>query len=138
MRPHHLLRITVFSFVFSFSVSALAETPTDFLARFESEARQEVTGFTGFSAQRGQEFFLRTHGRDWSCASCHTKNPAAPGRHAKTDKSIQPLAPAVNGERFTSVRKVDKWFRRNCNDVVGRVCTSQEKGDVLTYLMSVK
>jgi hypothetical protein len=29
-------------------------------------------------------------------------------------------------------------FARNCNDVVGRECTLQEKGDVLTWLLSLK
>lgn len=114
-----------------------AETPADFLKTFESEARQDGN-FTGFSAERGRTFFQKTHGNDWSCAACHTRNPAMPGRHAKTNKLIKPMAPAANSERFTSARKVNKWFRRNCNDVVGRTCTAQEKGDVLTYLMSVK
>ena len=34
--------------------------------------------------------------------------------------------------------KVEKWFKRNCNDVLGRVCTPLEKGDVLSYLLTVK
>lgn len=116
---------------------AVAETPADFLDSFTAEAKQEK-GFTGFSIERGRDFFELRHRNDWSCASCHTRNPATPGRHAKTNKVIKPLAPSANAERFTSTRKVDKWFRRNCNDVVGRTCTAQEKGDVLTYLMSVK
>jgi hypothetical protein len=33
---------------------------------------------------------------------------------------------------------VEKWFKRNCNDVAGRACTALEKGDVLTYLLSLK
>ncbi|MGW8248298.1 MAG: DUF1924 domain-containing protein [Acidiferrobacterales bacterium] len=117
--------------------AALAETPADFLRTFENEARQEKS-FNGFSAERGRSFFQQTHGNDWSCASCHTKNPAAAGKHARTNKAIKPLAPSANPKRFTSARKVNKWFRRNCNDVVGRTCTAQEKGDILTYLMSVK
>jgi mono/diheme cytochrome c family protein len=91
-----------------------------------------------FSAQRGERFFKATHGSDWSCASCHTENPLAPGRHAKTGKPIAPLAPAANPKRFTDAASVEKWFRRNCNDVLGRACTAQEKGDVTQYLMSLK
>jgi len=117
---------------------ALAETPADFIKTFEADARQNSASFAGFSAQRGEAFFNSTHGQEWSCSSCHTKNPAAAGKHAKTDKPIQPLAPAANAERFTSQPKVAKWFKRNCNDVVGRVCTAQEKGDVLAYLISLK
>jgi len=119
------------------TASAAAETPADFQRSFETSARQEVAGFAGFSAQRGAAFFKTTHGREWSCASCHTQNPATPGRHAKTDKPITPLAPAANAERFTRADKVEKWFRRNCNDVLGRACTASEKGDVLAYLMSL-
>jgi hypothetical protein len=118
--------------------SASADTPADFLQRFEAAARQESAGYTGSSSRRGEEFFHSTHGREWSCASCHTQDPTATGKHAKTDKPIAPLAPAVNAERFTQADKVAKWFRRNCNDVVGRACTTQEQGDVLAYLMSLK
>ena len=92
----------------------------------------------GFSVQRGERFFHSTHGNDWSCASCHTANPLAPGKHAKTGKPIEPLAPAANPKRFTDAAAVEKWFRRNCNDVLGRACTAQEKGDVTQYLMSLK
>ena len=122
---------------FSVTASAAAETPADFQRLFETAAHQEVAGFAGFSALRGAAFFKTTHGREWSCASCHTQNPTATGRHAKTDKPITPLAPAANAERFTRPDKVEKWFRRNCNDVLGRACTASEKGDVLAYLMSL-
>lgn len=120
------------------AVSALAATPAEQQKRFEAEARTAGSSFSGFSAQRGEAFFKATHGAEWSCASCHTANPLAAGRHAKTAKAIAPLAPAANPERLTDAASVDKWFRRNCNDVLGRACTAQEKGDVLQYLMSLK
>jgi len=37
--------------------------------------------------------------------------------------------------RFTDVAKTDKWFRRNCGDVVGRECTAAEKADVIAFLL---
>ena len=117
---------------------ASAATPADQQKRFEAEARTAGSGFSGFSAQRGEAFFKATHGSEWSCASCHTSNPLASGKHAKTGKPIAPLAPGANAERFTDAGTVDKWFRRNCSDVLGRACTAQEKGDVLAYLMSLK
>ncbi len=120
------------------SVGALATTPADIQRSLEAAARQEAPGFAGFSAQRGAEFFKTTHGREWSCASCHTQKPTAAGRHAKTSKQIAALAPAANAERFTRADKVEKWFRRNCNDVLGRACSAAEKGDVLAYLMSLE
>jgi hypothetical protein len=47
------------------------------------------------------------------------------------------MAPSVNPARFTNTSKVEKWFKRNCKDVLNRECTAQEKGDVITYLMSL-
>jgi len=117
---------------------AAAGTPADQQKRFEDELRAAGSPLGGFSAQRGEEFFNATHGSEWSCSSCHTSNPLAAGKHARTAKLIAPLAPAANPERFTDAATVDKWFRRNCNDVLGRLCTAQEKGDVLQYLMSLK
>jgi hypothetical protein len=116
---------------------AFALTPSEVLATFKNEAAG-TPGFQGFSAARGESFFKAKHGSDWSCSSCHTDNPAAPGKHAKTGKVIQPLAPAANAERFTDMSKVEKWFKRNCNDVLNRACTAHEKGDVLTYLITLR
>jgi mono/diheme cytochrome c family protein len=116
---------------------AFAETPNEILASIQKEA-SGTAGSQGFSAARGESFFKAKHGGEWSCASCHTDNPAAPGKHAKTGKAIEPLAPSANAERFASPKKVEKWFKRNCNDVLSRVCTPQEKGDVLAYLLAVK
>jgi len=117
--------------------AASAATPAEIQQGFEATARASTPGFSGFSAARGQQFFGSTHGNDWSCSSCHTSTPLAPGKHAKTGKQIAPLAPAANPQRFADAAKVEKWFDRNCKDVLGRVCTAQEKGDVLAYLMSL-
>jgi len=114
---------------------AAAQTPADLQRSFEGAARKESPAFAGFSAQRGEAFFKNTHGSDWTCASCHTQSPLGSGRHAVTGKQIAPLAPAANSARFTDPAKVDKWFKRNCNDVVSRPCTALEKGDVLAYLI---
>jgi mono/diheme cytochrome c family protein len=120
------------------SFDASAETPTDILSALTAEAKSGNPAFKAFSAARGETFFKQKHGKDESCASCHTDNPAATGKHATSGKLIEALAPAANAERFTDPAKVAKWFRRNCNDVLERECTVQEKGDVLAYLMTVK
>jgi len=73
-----------------------------------------------------------------NCATCHTDNPMSVGAHAKTRKEIQPLAPNANKERFSDAAKVEKWFKRNCQDVLERACTAQEKGDFIAYVSSVK
>lgn len=120
------------------SLPVMAQTPQEVLAAIHNDAKQTAPDFQGFSATRGEKLFKQTHGNEWSCASCHTDNPAASGKHARTGKVIQPLAPAANTERFTNPEKVAKWFKRNCNDVLGRVCTPQEKGDVIAYLLTIK
>jgi hypothetical protein len=114
------------------ATTAQAENPRDFLTRFEKEAGAAA------SAERGARFFTTKQGGEWSCASCHTDKPTQAGRHAKTDKSITPLAPAANAERFTDAAKVDKWFRRNCNDTLNRTCSAQEKADVMAWLLAQK
>ena len=90
------------------------------------------------NADRGKTFFSSRHGGEWSCASCHGTPPTTQGKHASTGKSIAPLAPAFNPKAFTDTAKVDKWFRRNCNDVVARECSATEKADVLAYLHALK
>lgn len=130
-----LIHLTVLA---GMAMPVLAQMPADFLSVFTAQARQESSAFSGFSVSRGQQFFHSTHGKEWSCASCHTKSPSATGKHQVTGKTIAPLAPAVNPERFTSERKVEKWFKRNCGDVLGRPCTAQEKGDVLAYLLTLR
>lgn len=117
---------------------AQAGSPVDFQTKQAAEARAANPAFRDFSAKRGESFYRSQHGGDWSCASCHTDNPMAVGKHAVTHKIIQPLAPAANAERFTNPEKIEKWFKRNCNDVLKRACTPQEKGDFLAYLLTVK
>lgn len=89
-------------------------------------------------AARGAEFFTQKHGHEWSCSSCHTDHPTVTGKHAKTGKEIAPMAPAINARRFSDAEKSEKWFRRNCNDVVGRECSAAEKADVLAWLLALK
>ena len=112
---------------------ALAADPAGLLAGYQAEARKADAAFNA-SAQRGAQFFNARHGGEWSCASCHGSPPTGQGKHAKTGKTIAPLAPAANAERFADAAKVEKWFRRNCNDVLGRACTPSEKADVLAYV----
>lgn len=120
------------------TVAVHAQVPADYLKSLDAASRAADPGFAGFSAPRGQAWFSARHGTDWSCSTCHTVNPMAAGRHATTGRSITPLAPAANPERLTDVAKIEKWFKRNCADVLGRACTPVEKGDVVAYLTSLK
>jgi mono/diheme cytochrome c family protein len=110
---------------------AQAATPAELQAAYSAQSGAEA------SPVRGRQLFTTPHGREWSCASCHGSVPTQPGRHASTGKPIATLAPAVNPQRFTDAAKSEKWFRRNCNDVIGRECSAAEKADVLAWLMTL-
>lgn len=71
---------------------------------------------------------------DRSCTTCHTKNLRATGKHARTGKVIDPLAPSVNAKRLTEAKKIEKWFKRNCKWTLGRECSVQEKADFLSFI----
>ncbi len=119
------------------SQAALAQPGTALLDTYRAAAMKAESGFRDFSAQRGEKFFLAKNG-DMSCATCHSDNPKAVGKHAKTGKAIEALAPVANAQRLTDPAKVEKWFKRNCNDVLQRACTAKEKGDFVAWLVSVK
>ena len=135
--PRLPLLVAAAALAAALSATALAATPSGYLDQLRAAATASG-GFSGFSAERGRAFFMSRHGNDWSCASCHGERPDSTGKHARTGKQIAPLAPTANAERFADETRAEKWFRRNCNDVLGRACTPLEKGDVLTWLMSLK
>jgi len=111
---------------------AHAATPAELAANYASQSG------TAPAAARGEQFFTSRHGREWSCSTCHGTPPTNTGKHASTGKAISALAPAFNADRFTDLAKSEKWFRRNCNDVVGRECSAGEKADVLAWLLTLK
>lgn len=125
-------RATMLACVAVLASTANAAMPADLLSRYSAQASAAPQPL------RGRQFFTQPHGREWSCASCHGVMPTETGRHASTGKPIGALAPAFNAERFADAAKAEKWFRRNCNDVVGRECTAAEKSDVLGWLMTLK
>lgn len=114
------------------AATAHAATPAELLAGYSAQAGAAA------APVRGQQWFGTRHGREWSCASCHGTVPTQAGKHAATGKPIGALAPAFNPERFTDPAKAEKWFRRNCNDVIGRECNAAEKADVLSWLLTLK
>lgn len=116
---------------------AHAETPQQMLANYEAASRIQTPAFTA-SAARGGEFFRSRHGKEWSCSSCHADTPTSSGKHIVTSKAIAPMAVAANPERLTRMEKVEKWFGRNCKDVLGRACTAPEKADVVAFLIAAR
>lgn len=95
-------------------------------------------GVNTFSADAGAAQWQRTYvnpGKgERSCTDCHGVDLTQAGKHAKTGKRIEPMAPSVNQERLQDSAKIEKWFKRNCKWTLGRACTPQEKGDFLSFL----
>jgi len=118
----------------SLPMVAMAETPAQILAQLQAGADGSA------SADRGKALFLGKFDGEKaeSCSTCHTLNPKERGQHVRTKKVIDPLAPVANPERFTDMAKVEKWYKRNCNEVLSRACTAQEKADFAAYMVSVK
>jgi hypothetical protein len=123
--------------VLALALPLLASAANPIQDSYRTQAKQDNPAFKDFAAAAGQKFY-NSKGAELSCASCHTDSPLAAGKHAKTNKEILPLAPAANPKRFSDAAQVEKWFKRNCNDVLSRACTAQEKGDFMAYVLSVK
>ena len=131
MLDRRLLLLVAFTTAPAMAALSSAAAPPEAVAELLDSLR--AGGVEDFSAERGRATWYRdVDGR--SCTSCHTESLTIPGRHQKTGKRIEPMAPSVNPERLTSTRKINKWFLRNCKWTFGRECTAQEKGDILVWL----
>lgn len=118
-----------------FSAPTLAESPA--VSQLLSDYR--AAGAGAFNADEGKALWAKEVVRDGEkrrCASCHTDDLRAAGKHANTGKAIEPLAPSVNAKRLTDVAEIEKWFGRNCKWTYGRACTPQEKGHLLAYIQT--
>ena len=118
------------------AIAAVGAAQQAVIDHYTAAAKASDSGFKGFSADRGRAFFLAKHDANAdtpSCSTCHTADPKQTGQ-TRVGKAIDPMAVSVNPQRFTDLDKVELWFRRNCNTVLGRECTAQEKGDYVTFL----
>jgi hypothetical protein len=144
------------------ALPAIAAQPDDFLDAYASLAKQAEPAFDGFSAERGRSFYFREHeiadGSKLSCASCHHADPrkktvahkdqipcrachitlhgSSKGR-SSIKREIKPMAPSANPNRFTNEWQVEAWFDWNCKLLLERECTPQEKGDFITWLLTI-
>lgn len=78
--------------------------------------------------------FKDKKGKLRSCTNCHGSDLSKTGKHIRTDKPIKPMAPSINKQRYTKVKTIKKWFKRNCKWTLGRECSAQEQADILSYL----
>ena len=113
------------------SAASLAGPREDLLAQYAAAAKS-----AGFSAARGQALHTQNFSGGKpdtpSCTTCHGKDTRGAGR-TLAGKTIEPVAVSAVPTRYTDPAKLEKWFKRNCTEVLGRECTPQEKGDWLTF-----
>ena len=111
----------------------------DILRSLDSAARAADPAFSGFSAARGQALHTQTFAGGKpdtpACTACHGATPRSSGR-TPAGKAVEPMALSLSPTRYSDAAKVDKWFTRNCRDVLGRECTAREKGDWLSFMFS--
>ncbi len=112
---------------------SMASTINDLLSVYTEESGTQL------NAEQGKQLWNKTYtysknGQKRSCTSCHGSDLTKNGKHQRTGKVIKPMAPSVNPLRFTKIKKVEKWFKRNCKWTLERECTAQEKGDILLFL----
>ena len=134
-QPVYLMAIAIMA-AMAWSSSVVAGPLQDkILQHYKSEAGSG----TEFSAKRGEAFFRATHTggkpKTPSCTTCHTTSPGNKGK-TRANKDIAPMALSKTPDRFSDLKKVEKWFRRNCRSVLGRECTPAEKGDFLAFMIS--
>lgn len=119
---------------------SFASVVDDYLNSLKQEVLKENPNFTSFDASRGEKIFTFNHigkkGKEISCTSCHTTNLNTSGENTFTGKIIEPLSPKANPKRFTDIKEIEKWIKRNFNDVYNREGTALEKGDVITYIIN--
>lgn len=121
------------------AMPAFAATPQELQRDYEAQARKNDASFKA-SVARGESFFRQEHAtakEAAACAGCHSADPRRSGR-TRANKTIEPLAPVANPARFTDPAKVEKWFGRNCGDVLGRPCSVAEKADFIAWLINLK
>lgn len=137
MNPSHVIA-AVIALIGLLAGSALSADPRRdaLLAEFLAQARKDEAGFARFVAERGAAFYRATHpgGKQGSCTSCHGNSPLDKGK-TRAGKDIDLMAVSKSPTRYTDRDTVEKWFTRNCQDVLARACTAKEKGDFITYMM---
>ena len=115
------------------SVMADEATVNTLMKNYQSQ------GAKSGNAQRGEQFWNKTFtGKppftERSCKSCHSSNLKNKGEHVRTGKTLKPLAPSVNETSLSKVKKIKKWFKRNCKWTTGKECNAQVKADILAFI----
>lgn len=124
-------------------LAAIASVPTQaasidsLIQHYAQEAQATTPNLSQFEASEGETLYFATFTTGKadtpSCTACHGQDPRQSGE-TRAGKRIEPMAVSANGQRYTDLKKTEKWFRRNCKSVLGRECTAIEKGNFLLFM----
>ena len=117
----------------TYSVMADEDTVNTLMKDYQSQ------GAKIGNAKRGEQYWNKTFtGKapftERSCKLCHTANLKNKGEHIRTGKVLKPLAPSINKLSLSKVKKVKKWFKRNCKWTTGKECNAHQKADILAFI----
>lgn len=112
--------------------TARADAVGDLLGEFAAAGAGPFDATAG--ARLWRQEYPASVGGPRACTSCHTTDLGQPGRHLATGKPIEPLAPSANPRRLADRREIEKWLARNCKWTLGRECSPQEKGGLLSFI----
>ena len=122
----------------SISVALAGPQQNQLIGEYESLARKQVADFSGLSVTRAETLYREIYqggkADTPSCTTCHSDSPEQSGK-TRAGKSIEPMALSQTPDRYSDFKKTEKRFRRNCQSVLGRECTSLEKGDFITFMI---
>jgi hypothetical protein len=139
MKPTDRHVISIIVFACALAPATAGDSSNPLLDFYANEAKVSDPGFSGFSAERGEHLFRTSFSTGKpdtpSCTTCHTTDPRKTGQ-TRAGKDIEPMAASANPKRYTEQAKTEKWFGRNCNNVLGRECTAAEKGDFITFMLT--
>ena len=130
-----LISLVTTSFLITQVSSVMADDATVNMLMKSYQLQGAKTG----NALHGQQFWNKTFSgkapyTERSCKSCHTANLKNKGEHIRTGKELKPMAPSINSLSLSKVKKVNKWFKRNCKWTTGKECSAQEKADILAFI----
>lgn len=139
MNRNFIISMLAAGLALSISSAGIAGPREEQVDKYASAAKATTPAFSGFSAARGKTLHTQSFAGGKpdtpACTSCHGNDPRSSGRNP-AGKTIEAMALSASPARYSDPAKVEKWFKRNCNEVLGRECTPLEKGDWLTFMIA--
>ena len=99
MKPNDRRLISIIALACAVGPGTAGESLKPLLDFYASEAKASDSGFSGFSAERGERLFRTNFSAGKpdtpSCTTCHTMDPRKTGQ-TRAGKDIEPMAASAN------------------------------------------